>query len=463
MIKNVILITIDTLRANHLSCYGYYRKTSPTIDRLAREGVLFKNAFSNGPWTPFSFPSILTSTYPLQFPFNFHLSSDRITISEVLKKNGYSTAAFHSNPYLSRFYGYDRGFDVFSDFLFTEERMEVGENHILQSMEKIIKKILNERTYNLLSKLRKIVSKKWKKLMEFDQRYIEDAGSINKKAVEWLRNVKEPFFLWIHYMDVRMGYIPPKKCLEYLKDFNSSPDETKIRKLCEKKYRHKYSRKQSFSDEEIKLFIDLYDAEIRYVDGHIKLLINEVNNMDLTYDTLIVITADHGEEFLEHGDIAHGPKLYDELLHVPLIFHAPELGKGVIDDLVSLIDLAPTIVDILGIEKPKQWLGESLLPLIRSNKKRTNRGIISEVLHDGRRKICYRTKKWKLIFDEGGNRYELYDLERDKKEINNVAKEYPEVVEALSSKIKEHILLENETNRKKIKETIKKLKKKGRI
>jgi len=436
--------------------------TSPTIDRLAKEGILFKSAFSNGPWTPFSFPSILTSTYPLQFPFNFHLSSDRTTIAEVLKKNGYSTAAFHSNPYLSRFYGYDRGFDVFSDFLFTEDRIKIG--GLLSFSQKVkvkFSKILNEKTRNFISKLIKIVnigSKTWKKLLEFDQKYIEEAGNINKKVFKWLKKVKEPFFIWVHYMDVRMGYIPPKQCLEYFKKFTSSlPDETKVRNLCEKNYRHIYLRKQNFSDEEIKLFIDLYDAEIRYVDEHIKILINEVYGMNLTYDTLIVITADHGEEFLEHGDIAHKPKLYDELLHVPLIFHAPGLGNGIVDDLVSLIDLAPTILDILSIEKPKEWLGNSLLPLIEGKKKRTNGGIISEVLHDGKRKICYRTEKWKLIFNEKENNYELYDLERDSKEINNVAGKYPDVVKYLSFKIKEHIMLKS---REKIRDKIKKLKEK---
>ena len=480
MTRNVILITIDTLRADHLSCYGYHRKTSPNIDNLAKNGILFKYAFSNGPWTPFSFPSILTSTYPLQFSFDFHLSPERIMISEVLKKNGYFTAAFHSNPYLSSFYGYNRGFDVFSDFLLTEKRVKYSYGHpFLVKLQKKVKErlesILGEANpfYHLIVSFHekvlesRIRTKRSQKLMEFDEKYIEDASSLNKKVIYWLRNVKEPFFLWVHYMDVRMGYMPPDMCLEYLVQFTSSlPDETKIRKLNEKIYRNIYVSKDDFSDEEVRLLIDLYDAETRYVDEHIRLLLDEVKDLGLLRDTLVVITADHGDEFLEHGDIHHNPKLYDELLHVPLIFYAPKLGKGItIGDLVSLIDLAPTIVDILGIKRPEQWVGESLLPLLKGEKK-ANNAVISEVLVNGKRKIAYRTKKWKFIFNI--DNYELYNLEKDIGESTNVAEENLDIVRDFSSKIEEHISMENKMRRnveerKRTKEKIRKLKAGGKI
>lgn len=491
MVKNVILITVDCLRADHLSCYGYHKKTTPNLDRSAKKGILFTQAFSNGPWTPFSFPSILTSTYPLQYPpLDFHLSPERVMLSEILKENGYSTGAFHSNPYLSSFYGYDRGFEVFNDFLFTEERIKhlytyaslakaqkrmkeklesfFGEQNLFYSLlisfyrkgEKIIKRALE-----------KAVIEKAYKLLEIDEKCIEDANALIIKAISWLKNTKKPFFLWIHFMDVRMGYVPPEKCLEYFTHFTSSlPDKTKIRRLSEKEYRNQYVAKENFSENEQRLMINLYDAEIRYVDEHIKLLLDEIEDMGLFHDTLIIITADHGEEFLEHGDTAHNPKLYDELLHVPLIIlYTPELGKNiVIDDLVSLLDLAPTILDILGIKKPEKWLGESLLPLIKGEKRRLDNGIISEVFSNGKRKTSYRTKKWKLIFDEEKNGYELYSLEKDIKENNNVAEEMPDIVKDLSFKIDRHISLENKISReieeiRRIKDSIRKLRATGKI
>jgi len=200
---------------------------------------------------------------------------------------------------------------------------------------------------------------------------------------------------------------------------------------------------------ELKQTIELYDAEIRYVDGSVAMILDEVEKLGLQANTLIILTADHGDEFLEHGDTFHFPKLYDELLRVPLIFYAPELDENkVIDDLVSLLDLSPTILDILDIEKPKKWLGKSLLPLIKGDERRTNNAVISEVsCSKGKRKISYRMKKWKLIWDEERDFYELYDLEKDNKEIKNIAEEKPDIVKYLSSKIKEHVSMENKTRK----------------
>jgi len=482
MVKNVILITVDCLRADHLSCYGYYRKTSPYLDELAEKGILFTQAFSNGPWTPLSFPSILTSTYPLQYsPFDYHLSPKRLMLSEVLKQNGYLTGAFHSNPYLSNFYGYNRGFDIFYDSIFTEERIKVRSSfQFLTKVKTKLERSLGQQNfiYRLLYRVGgEIIKKepKWRKikrakrLREIDEKIIESASTINTKVISWLKDVKEPFFLWVHYMDVRMGYLPPEKCLEYYTHFSSSlPNKARIRELSEKVYRTLYAAKERFSDDEIKLLIDLYDAEVRYVDEHIKLLLDNARKMRLLDETLVIITADHGDEFLEHGDIGHHSKLYDELLHVPLIIYAPELDKNiVIDDLVSLLDLAPTILDILNIKKPEQWVGESLLTLIEGKRTRENMGVISEALVYGRRRIAYRTKKWKLIVDEGKNTYELYNLEEDPKELNNVAEEYPNLVEEFSLKIRKHILMEEKTKedveKDMIKRTIKNLKAKSKI
>ena len=480
MIKNVVLITVDCLRADHLSCYGYERKTTPNLDELAKKGILFTHAFANGPWTPASFPSILTSTYPLQYPhFDYHLSPERVMLSEILKGKGYSTGAFHSNPYLSSFYGYNRGFDIFSDFLFTKERIEVGRaNPFLRKAQTVMKSLFGDQGsfYRFSVNIRKKIikeskrnrMKKAKKLLEIDQK-IEDAEVTNAKAISWLKNTKMPFFLWIHYMDVRVGYTPPEKCLEFFTYFASSlRDKTKIRKLSEKKYRWKEGV-ENFSDHELRLMKDLYDAEIRYTDGHIKFLLDEISDLELLRDTLVIVSADHGEELLEHGGIGHGAKLYDELLHVPLILNAPELGKSrVLDDLVSLIDLAPTVVDILNIRKPEKWLGKSLLPLIKGEEKRIDNGVISEVSSGDERKTAYRTKKWKLILDEEKNAYELYDLENDREEKNNVAKKNPDIVNYFSFKINKHISMENKRSReveerKRTEKNIKKLKAGGKI
>jgi arylsulfatase A-like enzyme len=483
MVENVILITIDSLRADHLSCYGYQKRTTPNLDELSKKGFLFTQAFSNGPWTPASFPSILTSSYSLQYPYSAHLSPQRIMLSEVLKREGYLTGGVHCCPYLSSFYGYNRGFETFRDFLFDNygvqdkiNELTKGHGNFTTKIGKKIKDVFGESSsiYRFLkvfhSEMYKIMNRdRSENFLDIVSKYAK-AETINREVISWLENgVNGKFFLWIHYMDVHIPYTPRT---EYMNQIGSPlPEEIRIRELNEKlfKYRGAYNKRVNMSEDELRLMIDLYDAELRHADEAIGSLLEEITRIGLLDNTLVIVTADHGDEFLEHGSVAHSPKLYDELLHVPLIFYAPEIDKGkIIDDLVSLLDLAPTIVDVLGIKKPEQWLGESLLPLIKGEQTRIDNGVISEVLAGSKRKTAYRTKKWKFILDEEKNAYELYDLENDRKEKNNVAEENPDIVNYLSLKINEHISMENKISReveerKRIGENIKKLKTRGKI
>ena len=468
MIENVILITIDSLRADHLGCYGYHKKITPKLDELAKNGIIFTHAFSNGPQTTASFPSILTSTYPLMYEMSKQqlskhrlmiqqLSKHRIMISEMLREVGYSTAAVNCNPYLSSDYGYNRGFEYFRDFFDDYIGMRIQEfiksgnraKGLISIMEKRIKKVFSDSSimYKFLRRFHSEIMSRYQ-----EKKYLEisievkniNAEVINKEVISWLKEKgNNKFFLWIHYMDVHFPYLPPSKYLNYNKRKVISVNRKII---------HQYKIKDNLtkiSKSELKQTIELYDAEIRYVDDSVAMILDEVEKLGLQANTLIILTADHGDEFLEHGDTFHFPKLYDELLRVPLIFYAPELDENkVIDDLVSLLDLSPTILDILDIEKPKKWLGKSLLPLIKGDERRTNNAVISEVsCSKGKRKISYRMKKWKLIWDEERDFYELYDLEKDNKEIKNIAEEKPDIVKYLSSKIKEHVSMENKTRK----------------
>jgi arylsulfatase A-like enzyme len=431
MIENVILITIDSLRADHLGCYGYHKKITPKLDELAENGIIFRHAFSNGPQTTASFPSILTSTYPLMYEVSKQrlskhrimiqqLSKDRIMISEVLREAGYSTAGVNCNAYLSSYYGYNRGFEYFRDFfddyggMQTQEFIKSGRraSGFIRRVEKEIKKVFSDSSilYKFLRRFFSEIKSRYK-----EKKYLEiivnhkniNAEVINKEAISWLKNKgNNKFFLWIHYMDVHFPYLPPSKYLNY----NKREVISLNRKII-----HEYNIKDNLtniSESELKQTIELYDAEIRYADDSVAMILDEVEKLGLLANTLIILTADHGDEFLEHGDTFHFQKLYDELLRVPLIFYAPELDKKkVIDDLVSLLDLSPTILDILDIEN------------------------------------SYRMKKWKLIWDEERDFYELYDLEKDSKELKNIAEEKPDIVKYLSSKIKEHVSMENKTRR----------------
>lgn len=460
MISNVVLITIDSLRADHLSCLGYHRKTSPVLDEIAKKGVLFTHAFSNASQTPTSFPSILMSTYPLMSNYENgqSFSVKKTMISEILGKEGYSTGAFHCNPYLSSFYGYDRGFDTFNDLGIKEHLEKIKEKDfrgkVKSELSRKIKVITNDNNpfirllrggYRFARKLKKNHIKR----LAVDMKHYSDAHTINQEAISWLQTLNSKFFLWMHYMDVHIPYLPSQK---HLRDLSINISDKEVLALNKKLYFNIYKSSEiSFTKSEIEKIISLYDAEIRYVDEAIKLFLDKIDEMGLLDSTLVIITSDHGEEFLEHKGIVHGRKLYDELLHVPLIVYSPKLERNIqVDEVVSLIDVAPTILEISGFKKPKEWLGESLLPLMNSNKRKSDNGIISETFFADGRKFSYRTKHWKFIFterNEGEELYELYNLKEDPGELYNLGNKETELVREFVSKIREHISMEERITR----------------
>ena len=447
--KNVILITIDTLRPDHLSCLGYPRKTTPQLDEMAKHGILFTNAISNGSSTLTSFRPILTSTYHSLYDDDKFLSKYRVPIQEVLKRYGYSTAAFHSNPYLSALLGYNRGFDTFievSDF----KKDELLKGTKAKGFESLFHKFL------FMSKLAKF---KLNKLYKFSKgEPFARANTLNEMALAWLKKQPDKFFIWLHYMDVHTPYVPQK---EYLKLFSSSSHNIikELELYLKIKQGMRKINPEGISEKDLKLLIDLYDAEIRQVDAQVGFFLDELGKIGILDETLIIITADHGEEFFEHGAFGHAKQhLYDELLHVPLIIYAPCIGENIIiNEQVELLSIAPIIVDILGLKRElDNFMGKSLLPLINGNKE-GSKSVISEA---SRNKISYREPKWKCIFDNESKKYELYALYNDPNEKENVADREKEKVEEMKRKILYH---EGIMEREKMKRKIKGLKAIGKI
>jgi arylsulfatase A-like enzyme len=452
--KNVILITIDSLRADHLGCFGYSRNTSPNLDNLAKEGILFLQAISNGPGTRQSFQSILTSTYPLMYGGYEYLSDKRTTIAEVLKENRYSTAAFHSNPFLSRFYGYDRGFDMFDDNIGVKG---LGLN---DAKQKIIDKL---RTYKKLF----VIIKSMYYFFKGGELPHATADMINRKAITWMKTNPDKFFVWLHYMDVHNPFVPP---YNHLRQFHAHHISRRgMFKLNNKMF----NKPNKISKDELKTLIDLYDGEIRYLDDAIGSFLNELKETGILDSTIIIVTSDHGEEFKEHGGLGHGPKLYDVSLHVPLIVYIPEFmdKNAAIKNLVSLLDIPPTILDLIGIQQNENFQGTTLVPIIMGQQKSS--GVISEVSHGEnslkidptKRKISYRTENWKYIHDEENNRRELYDLQSDPNETKNLIAREREKAKEFESVIVDHIsIIESKSGLTFLeKEKIKKLKKLRKI
>jgi len=412
---NIILITIDSLRYDHLGCYGYHRNTSPNIDVLATRGVKFLQAISNGGQTPQSFPSILASALPpIENNESKVILQRSITLAETLRSSGYHTAAFHSNPYLSRYYNYDLGFDVFDDNYrqLSTRGLKIWINRIAAS-NSLMTRLLGKGS--LISRIYRM----YKSVLpdKFTGPIINAEGMVNK-AIPWLKNHRDRYFLWIHFMDVHNPYAPETK---YLNQFcNQLISRREMKFLWQKML----NRPAQISEFELEMLINLYDGEIKYTDEMIELLLdNSANYME---NTIVIVTADHGDEFGEHGRFGHNT-VYDELLHVPLIIAGPGIeGSTVIKQQVSLIDLAPTITDLVGIENPGSFQGKSLLQTIEGREDIVADTISVYLNHALRqRNIAYRISGWKYILTENlGEGHmlseEIYDLENDLGETNNL-------------------------------------------
>jgi arylsulfatase A-like enzyme len=339
--SNIVLVTVDSLRADHLGAYGYDRDTSPVIDDMADGGLSF-DAYANSHWTRASFPSIITSTYPLEYGGFEYLSDSRVTVGEAMQAAGHRTAAFHSNLWLSRDYNYDRGFDHFYD--------SKSEPSLLSRLRTFVKLRLDEDgvVYRALQWLYDTTEEKAG--VDVGQTY-RDAETITDRAIEWLDGVdgEDDVFLWVHYMDVHHPYVPHERAADELGlDLDLSEREAvKLR-------RKMLEDPDDLTDGEFQQLVDLYDAEIRYTDRHVGRLRDAVG-LD---DTAFVVTGDHGEEFGDHGGFSHNPSFYDEVLHVPFVVD----GAGRVDataetgfqsEELELLDTAPTVCDLAAPTRPR--------------------------------------------------------------------------------------------------------------
>ena len=449
---NLILLTIDCLKADRLSCLGYSEVATPNLDRLAGGGTLFTQAISVGSGTPTAFTAMFTSTYPLMYGGQLYMTDSRNTVAQVLKEHGYHTAAFHFTPWLSSYYGYDRGFGTFDD--------GIGKTHrkrLLTEAKELAKRTLgtNIRLYQSLSQI-------YSALLGIGLK----SEVLNKKAASWLRSNPDNFFLWIHYMDAHEPYLTSSGFVSLRKSLH-------ILRL----HRKAVHSPGSLSPREVGKLVALYDARISHADEIIGSLLRTLESSNILENTFLIVTADHGQQFGEHGYYGHGKHVYDELIRVPLIIAGPGLESQVIGQQVSLLDLAPTILDVLSIEKPGAFLGNSLVPLISGEHVGNgNSEAISEAQAFGRplrsggvakprldanyRRISLRTGKWKYIYTEG-EQDELYHLEVDPKETQNVIDVEPRTATELRARIMAHIEFEEKSAPSKeelIKARIRKLK-----
>ena len=396
---NVILLLVDTLRADHLGCYGYGRDTSPHIDALAEDGIRFTNAYASSSWTLPSHVSIMTSLNGAShqvYHDDERMDPKLVTLAEHFQSRGYSCAAFTGGGFVSPAYGFAKGFDTY----------DVGAGHVLIQDSA-------ERVFRLVS--------------------------------GWIeRHVDRSFFLFLHTYQPHSPYACPMPYKTMFLDDDSLFGHADLFHVLggqENLYR-------PLPDAERKNLVDLYDGEVRYVDdGLIGPLVAQLKAQGLYDRTLIVFLSDHGEEFFDHGAWGHGHSLYEELLRVPLILKLPDSehrGEQP-DTIVSLVDIMPTLFEAMGWDVPVDSLdGRSLLPVIEG-KETEDRIFLADIGSNILRshvpkKIATNRGRVKLILNEvyspedleffrfappRPGRVELFDLAADPAERSSVADRHP--------------------------------------
>jgi len=360
---NVLMIVVDTLRRDHLSCYGYERETSPNIDRLAAGGTRYDRASSQAPWTTASIGSLMTSRYPSELGIKSDrsvLHDDHLLLAEMLRAAGYRTAAAISHNFCSSKWNFDQGFESFD------------ESNVLGHQE------------------------------------LSSPG-VTARGIELLEELQsEPFFLWLHYFDPHFAYN------EHTEHAFGDPETYGERVTAGMPFSKLTKLRKTLSQEELQQIRDYYDSEIRYTDRYIGQVLDKLAELELDENTLVVLTADHGEEFLDHDRLGHAKTLYREVIGVPLIIRAPGRAPSVVDDPVGLVDVTPTILECLGLDATSVIRGTSLFaqspdrPVFMENARGKP---IRAVVHG----------RYKLVEQIGRNRFELYDLQQDPAEQNNLA------------------------------------------
>ena len=389
---NVLLIVVDTLRPDRLGAYGSTRGLTPFLDSLAQRAFVFRNAYAQTSWTNGSIASLFTSRYQSQHhitSFSAVLAPDEVTLAEVLADHGFIAGGFSANFLVSQHLGFGQGFDPYTTYF--RSVTDLGKPMMVKAR----------------------------------------AERINQEALAWLDQIPpakrdKPVLLYLHYMEPHNPYDPPDADLDRVLAGRPRPDTPAVNR------RMRIPNMGVFSDDMVQGVKDLYDAEVMSVDAQLRVAFDELGKRGFLDRCIVVVVADHGEEFREHGLMGHHQTLYEEVIRVPLIILVPGHEQRVdVTPLVSLTDVAPTLLDLLAIPQPPEFEGHSLRGLMGLGQPAQTPhgrgtlaagGAFSELIKDGTQRArphehAVITDSSKLILNVDGTR-EFYDLHADPGETN---------------------------------------------
>ena len=385
--ERVVLITIDTLRADYVGCYGSKTSRTPTLDRLAANGVRFATAISPTPMTMPSHTSLMTGLDPtlhgVHSNAQFRLNDGIPTLAAQFQAHGFATAAFLSSVVLDRRYGLARGFDIYDDRMGFRRNIKGATGGYA------------ERT----------------------------ADQVVDAALQWLESAPSRFFLWVHFYDPHGSYDPPKGFRPRQRATTANPEEVGTLEYA----------KQAFPP--------LYAGEIYFADTELGRLLRVLNRKFADDRTLFIVTSDHGESLGEHGELTHTLTVYDATQKIPLLIKGPGVPRGrVVDAQVRLVDVAPTILSLSGLPAIERTTGQDLGPWMRGERQDGLEAYV-ETLETH---LAY---GWSPVLGlrTGGYKYlrtvrpELYALDTDPHELNNLAASLPATLKALDAALEAHL------------------------
>ncbi|OYR40647.1 sulfatase [Halorubrum sp. Hd13] len=411
-VSNVVLVTIDSLRADAIAPYDTDR-ISPVLDDLADDGTTFDRAFATGNWTPFSFPSILASEPVFARNGDIGVTGAR-TLASVLSEARIETGGFNAaNGFLTSHWGYPEGFDEFEPFV-----TSVGSSRYSRYLA--AHPTVEAWIQLLASPFRRLKSKV---SGQSDDRPFLDASrmfDVEDAATEFIDDADGPFFLWTHYMDTHTPYVPAPR---YIREVSDGLVGTH-------RMLHAHTRTSlglEVGERTLRDLRTLYQATVRQVDASVGRLLDALEAAGVADETAIVVAGDHGEEFQEHGHLAHYPKLYDELIRVPFIVNVPGEDGGRVSEHVGLDAIPPTVADLLGVESPPEWRGESVTPAVRGDADPDQEPVVSVTVRgeevteqpiprsmaDGDLLVSVRDAEWTYVENADTGETELYHRPSD--------------------------------------------------
>ena len=422
---NILLIIMDATRADHLSCYGYGRQTSPNIDRLAANGVLYEQAISPAAWTLESFPSLFTGLYPSQHGTNiFHQYLDPRfkTMAEVLRDQGYQTALFSPGGWISTTFGFERGFETFRNYMYQNRLMRRFFKKTTR-VEKVLRRVDDIWHGPSRGKLTHAVAHGVRTWFQTE------------------RHPDQPYFAVAHFLHPQFSFDGGRR---------GGP-----RRYAPNGTKH-ITGEQPLPEAELRLLQDYYDGEIAFLDHYIGQMLKQLRASGHLDNTIVIVTADHGEHLGEHHLLGHNMSVYEDLLRVPLVISHPDFFSGGqrVSEAVQSIDFLVTFLELLDIPRSavsNPLPGRSLLPdkvradprpftyseFLSTKMRRFQRlgpGVDASHFERTLRALRMRESGYKFISGSDG-RHELYDLKQDAAERTNLAEREPATVQALQNQL----------------------------